>query len=286
MFAHQHRAHRRGGVGEALGERHNIGQDAETLGGKAVAEAAEAGDDLVENQQDAMRIADLAETLEIALRRQNDAGGAGHRLDDDGGDGRGVVQRHQALEIIGEMATPFGLTFGEGVVLEAVGMRQMIDAGKGRAEIFAVVGDAADGDAAEANAVIALFAAVQARARRIAGDIVIGERDLERGIRGFGAGIGEEHMVELAGRQRGEARRELKRRRMAHLETGAVLETPDLGAHGFGDFLTGMATIYAPQTRGRVENLAAVGGGIMHAFGSDQHPRRALELPVGGERHQ
>ena len=77
MFAHQHRAHRHGGVGEALGERHDIGHDAETLGGEAVAEAAESGDDLVENQQDTVRTGDLAETLEIALGRQNAAGGAG-----------------------------------------------------------------------------------------------------------------------------------------------------------------------------------------------------------------
>ena len=43
------------------------------------------------------------ELLEIALGRDQHAGGAGHRLDDHRGDGRGVVQRDEALEIVGEL---------------------------------------------------------------------------------------------------------------------------------------------------------------------------------------
>ena len=67
------------------------------------------------------------------------------------------------------------------------------------AEELAVAGDAADGDAAEADAVIAALAADQALARALAADAVIGERDLERGIDRLRAGVGEEHMVEIAG---------------------------------------------------------------------------------------
>ena len=80
------------------------------------------------------------------------------------------------------MAAPFGLSLGEGVVLQAMGMGQMIDARKSAAKIFAVVGDAANRDAAETDTVIALLAADQAGARRVAGNIVIGERNLQRRI--------------------------------------------------------------------------------------------------------
>ena len=51
-------------------------------------------------------VADRAEPLEIALRRHEHARRAGHRLDDHRGDGRGVVERHDALEIIRELGAP------------------------------------------------------------------------------------------------------------------------------------------------------------------------------------
>ena len=48
--------------------------------------AAEAGQDLVEDEQDAVAIADLADRREVAGRRHEDAVGAGHGLEDHGGD--------------------------------------------------------------------------------------------------------------------------------------------------------------------------------------------------------
>ena len=108
---------------------------------------------------------------EIALRRRQHAGRAGHRLDDHGCDGRGIVQRDDALEIVGEMRAPFRLALGEGLLLAIVGRRQVIDAGEQRAEEFAVVDDAADRNAAEADAVIAALTADQAGARALAAEL-------------------------------------------------------------------------------------------------------------------
>ena len=73
-----------------------------------------------------------------------------------------------ALELVGEMRAPFRLALAEGLVLAVVGRRQMVDAGEQRPEEFAVVDDAADRDAAEADAVIAALASDQARARAFA----------------------------------------------------------------------------------------------------------------------
>ena len=63
----------------------------------------------------------------------------------------------------------------------------MIDAGEQRAELLAVIDDAADRDAAEPDAVIAALAPDQAHARGVAAHIMIGERDLERGVDGLRA---------------------------------------------------------------------------------------------------
>jgi hypothetical protein len=64
----------------------------------------------------------------------------------------------------------------------------MIDAGQQRSEHLAVVDDAADRGAAETDAVITALAADQPAAVP-ALDLMIGQRDLERGIGGFRSGI-------------------------------------------------------------------------------------------------
>ena len=233
-----------------------------------------------------MLVADGAELLEIALRRDEHAGGARHRLDDDRGDGRGVVERDQALEVVGELGAVRRLAAGEGVPGEVVGVADVIDAGQQRAEQLAVADDAADRDAAEIDAVIAALAADQAEARALPDGALIGERDLERGLDRLRAGVGEEDVVD-AGRHVGD-------------EAGGELEGLSGGPSGrpgrsrapspawaiastiFGRRVAGVA---APEAGGAVEDLSAVGGAVVHALGADQHARRLLELPVRGERH-
>ena len=170
-----------------------------------MAEPAEAGDDLVEDQQDAVLRRDLAQLLEVALGRRQAAGGAGHRLDDDGGDGGGVVQVDEAGQLVGQVRAPLGLALGEGLLGAVVGGLQMVDAGQHVAELLAVGDHAADRDAAEADAVVAALAADEARARALTAGLVVAERDLERGVDRLAARIGEEGIVEIARRQQGRA---------------------------------------------------------------------------------
>src|ERR1051325_5420452 len=92
------------------------------------------------------------------------------------------MQRDDALKVVGKMRAPLRLALGECLMLAAIGRRQVIDAGEKRAEEFAVVDDAADRNAAEADAVIAALAANQAGAAAFAADIVIGQRAFERGV--------------------------------------------------------------------------------------------------------
>src|SRR6185437_7987414 len=99
----------------------------------------------------------------------------------------------------------------------------MIDAGNTGIEL-AVAGDASDRNAAEADAVIGALTPDQPRARAVAARTMISERDLQRGLDRLRARIAEEHMIKIAGQERGEARRRLENRRMAHLERRCVVE--------------------------------------------------------------
>ena len=169
--------------------------------------------------------ADRAQPLEVALRRRQHAGGSRHRLDDHRGDGRWVVQRDDALELVREVRAPGRLAAAEGVVLQVVRVRQVIHAGQhAGAEHLAVGDDAADRDAAEADAVIALLAADEPRALRLAAHAVIADGDLQRRVHGLGSGIHEEHVIEIAGRELRDAAGQLERGRMAHVERGRVVE--------------------------------------------------------------
>ena len=215
---------------------------------KAWPETAEAGDDLVENQQDAVLGADLAQALQVALGRRQHAGRTGHRLDDDGGDGRGVVQRHQALEIVGQMGAPLGFATGEGLFLAVIGVRQVIDAGQHGAEPLAVGDHAADRDAAEVHAMIAALAADQAGAAAFAAGALIGERDLQRGVGGFRAGVAEEGIVEVARRHGGKPGGEFEHLGVAELEGRREIEFG-------GGFLDGLDD----RARGNGRRLSTTG---------------------------
>ena len=70
--------------------------------------------------------------------------------------------RDEPLKIVGEVNAPIRLAARVSLVLAAVCRRQVIDPGQHRAEEFAVVHHAADGDPAEPDAVVALFAPDQA----------------------------------------------------------------------------------------------------------------------------
>ena len=194
------------------------------------------------------------------------------------------MQRDDALELVGALRAPFRLAFGEGLLLAVVGRRQMIDAGQQRTEQLAVADNAADRDAAKADAVIAALAPDQAGARSFAADGVIGERDLERGVHRFGAGVAEEHMIEVAGRERGDPARQLESLRVGKLEARRIVELGGLPLDRLHDGVAVVAGIDAPEPGGAIEHRAAVGREIVHVLGPRDQPRRRLEGAVRRER--
>jgi hypothetical protein len=125
----QHASHGDDPVGDGLGEGRQIGLNVEVLRGKRRPQATESGDDLVEDQQDTVPRADLAQTLQVAAWRHDHTGRALHRLDDHRRDRRGIVQRYQPLQFIGQMQSPLRLAAAEAHIRRRIGVRQMIDPG-------------------------------------------------------------------------------------------------------------------------------------------------------------
>src|SRR5690606_37350025 len=92
-------------IGDLLGDVHDVRRDAEELCTRGFSQTAKRGDHFVENQQDTVLVADLAQALQIPLGRHNDARRAGHRFDDDGGNVGCVVQLDQLEQFVGQLNT-------------------------------------------------------------------------------------------------------------------------------------------------------------------------------------
>ena len=100
-FLQDHAAERQVPAGDALGEGDHVGDDLPALDAEVVPEAAEAGDDLVGDQQHLVLVADGADALEVAGRRHDDAADALHRLGDERADGVRALALDDALELVG-----------------------------------------------------------------------------------------------------------------------------------------------------------------------------------------
>src|ERR1700761_8698681 len=108
----------------------------------------------------------------------------------------------------------------------------MVDAGQKRAEEFSIVDDAADGNAAEPDAVITAFAANETGAIALPADVVIGKRDLQRRVDRLRARIAEEHAIEIGRRQGGDPARELEGLWVREMKRGRVVELGGLPLDG------------------------------------------------------
>ena len=103
LSLHQHGADRHVAAAQALGDRHQVRADAVLLAGVQRAGAAHAAHHFVEDQQDAVAVADLAHALEIAGHRRHRAqGGADDGLGDEGDDVLAAELVDLVLELLRE----------------------------------------------------------------------------------------------------------------------------------------------------------------------------------------
>jgi hypothetical protein len=104
-----------------------IWPDPEALRGERAACPPEAADHLVEDEQDAMLVADSPEPLQVTLGWHQHAGRAGDRLHEDGSDVLPAINGDDAREILGELGAVLGLASGE-AVLSQPGVAHVHDA--------------------------------------------------------------------------------------------------------------------------------------------------------------
>jgi hypothetical protein len=153
------------------------------------------------------------------------------------------------------------------------------------AEGSAVVGHAANRDAAETDTVKATLAADEQVALAFATRAPVGECDLQRSVHRLRAAVDEEHAVQARRRESTNALGEFERAGMPDLKARREIERVDLSLHRFGDARMPMPGADAPQARRAVEHLAALGRSVGDALRRCHEPRRSLELPVRRERH-
>ena len=96
------------------------------------------------------------------------------------------MQRNDSLKIICQMSTPFGSAHRKGVMLEIMGVREVVDACQQVAKLPTVVDNAANRNAAKANATIAAFPPDQARPRALSNRALVSQRNFKCGIDRFG----------------------------------------------------------------------------------------------------
>ncbi len=85
-------------AGQALPEHEDVRPGVGELGCEEAAGAAEAGDDLVEDEDDVVPVAQGPERREVVVRRDHDAGGHQDRLGDQGGDRLGAFELDHLLD--------------------------------------------------------------------------------------------------------------------------------------------------------------------------------------------
>ena len=148
-----------------------------------------------------MLVADLAQALQIALRRDQRAGRSRDRLDEYGGDGRPAIGRAVAFQIVRQFhAVLLGLTVAE-QFLARPGVADRDHVRQRDREGLAVLDHAGQRDAAHVHAVIGALPRYEAQALALAIGAVVGHHHFQRGINAFGTGVREEHVVHRFGQQ-------------------------------------------------------------------------------------
>ncbi len=284
--AHQHPAQRQVARSHALGEGDEVGfgVDVRVLAAEPVPQATEAADDFIGDQQQAVLVADALNLGPIAGRRNDDPARALHRLADEGGHLVGAHFENLGLQPTCGAQAEVVRALARLAVLQLVGLVDVGDARQWQVALFVHAAHAAQRGAAQRAAVIGVVAADDRLALRLAHQIPITAHQADDGVVAFGAGVGEEHMVETGRRHLRQQRRKLGCRGRGGLEKG-VVERQGLHLVGGGvhQILPPVAEVDAPQAGHTVDDFVALRVPDAHALAAhdDAAARGVQALGVG-----
>ena len=194
--AEDHGAHREVARRQGLGRDDRLRLEAERLAAPGGAGAAEAGDDLVRDERDAVPCEDRGDRLEVALGRGDHAAGAHDGLRDEDGDGASALAGDDVLELGGQAGGEGGLVLALPALAPEMGAGQVHEARQRQAE-ERVVGLARHRGADRGDAMIA----VRAREDRAPLGRALGPGEepqhLDQRVVRLGSGVGVEDAAPL-----------------------------------------------------------------------------------------
>ena len=284
LVGHRDGTHRDRAVGDRLGHGDDVRLHIELLRRERGAHTAETGDHLVEDQQHAVLVTNLADLFQIADRRHQRAGGTGDGLDEDSGEGGAAKVLGDALEVHGHFGTGQRLALRETLLL-GPGVANHRNVRKRQAEGLAVADHAGKRYTAHIDSVVGALAADQPVTLRLAAGPLIGQDDLDRRVHRLRSGVGKEHVVELIRQHPADALGKFEGTRVAKLEVRCVVVVQHLVVDRFGDLAAAMAGRCAEQGRRSVDDLTTFVVPHIHALGLDDHAGVLLEVTVCGKRH-
>ncbi len=267
----EHAAERHVSRSHGLGKAGEVGHDAVVLCGEPTAETSESADDLVEDEERTVLVAQLAQLREVALARREHSTGTLQWLHEHRGDTRTVAaHRHrQCLDVVG---VDLRHIWYERVVAHLV-ERQALGA-----------------CAAEVGAVVSAAPRDDHRALRLSGLHVGEPREFHRRIDCLGAARAEEHAVALHRRERvqlvGELVGDVGGERV---EVVVRLERRHLCGDRVGHLFAAVPDVAVPEARHAVDVFLArvvVKPGALAAHHRDElRARRLGEGVQVGARH-
>ena len=130
--AHGHGAEGQVGGRQALGHGDHVGHDVPVIDGEPASRSAEAAHHFVGDEEDAVAVADGAQALQVAVRRNDEAVRAGDGLDEDRGDGVRTFVREDLFDLVEAAAREHlvGVAFAVEVAAVFVGIEEADHAGQ------------------------------------------------------------------------------------------------------------------------------------------------------------
>ena len=264
--AHDHGAERHVAGADSLRAGDQVGREGVPLAAEPASEAAEAGDDLVADEEHIALPADPLDRRPVALGRRDRPAGADHRLADEGGDA--------AVELVDDTRELCGIVVGDlGDVADqrAVAVAHGRDPGeRGAVGVRAVIGEAARDDH---------------RPLRLPDERPVATDDLGSCIDRLAAAGAKKDGGVGDGRELGDAPRQLQRGLVGMVTEDVVgSERAKLVTDRVGDLHAAVTDVREPEPRGRVEILVSVRVPDATALAAGEDELVPLDLAHRGER--